>query len=149
MVVALMGGFTLLVTIVGAVAGDASKEVPANGEEPKAKPGERLERPGDEIVVCGQLFHTTAPVVLWTDPGGYDAYRVERRFVPFDEASWAKTRDAQIPDIRNPNRYGMRLQGLSQDQVEQMRGGRGGRDTPRGRGHRGGLHPRPPRTPSG
>lgn len=29
-------------------------------------------RPGDEIVVCGQRFHTGAPVVLWTDKGGYD-----------------------------------------------------------------------------
>jgi len=124
----LAGGFFLCVTGLVAVAGDASKGDPAS----KAKPGERLERLGDEIVVCGQLFHTTAPVVLWTDPGGYDAYRVERRFVPFDEASWAKTRDAQIPDIRNPNRYGMRLKGLSQDQVEQVRGGSWDLDTLRG-----------------
>jgi N-acetyl-anhydromuramyl-L-alanine amidase AmpD len=85
--------------------------------------GERLARRGDEIVVCGQLYHTTAPVVLWTDPGGYDAYRVERRFVPFDQASWAKTRDAEIADLRNPNRYGMRLKGLTPEQVEKVRGG--------------------------
>jgi N-acetyl-anhydromuramyl-L-alanine amidase AmpD len=45
-------------------------------------PGQRLERAGDEIVVCGQLFHTGAPVVLWMDPGGYDAYRVECKFDP-------------------------------------------------------------------
>ncbi len=44
------------------------------------RPGTLLERTGDEIVVCGQLFHTGAPVVLWTDPGGYDAYRLECRF---------------------------------------------------------------------
>src|SRR5829696_846728 len=31
-------------------------------------------RKGDEIVVCGQKFHTGTPVVLWTDPGGYNAY---------------------------------------------------------------------------
>src|SRR5262245_55250285 len=43
-------------------------------------PGTLLERSGDEIVICGQLFHTGTPVVLWTDPGGYDAYRVENRF---------------------------------------------------------------------
>jgi N-acetyl-anhydromuramyl-L-alanine amidase AmpD len=53
------------------------------------RPGEKLERLGDEIVVCGQLFHTGAPVVLWTDPGGYDAYRAEPRFAapgaPVDE----------------------------------------------------------------
>ena len=43
---------------------------------PKAvAPGQFLQRAGDEIVVCGQLVHTGAPVVLWMDPGGYDAYR--------------------------------------------------------------------------
>lgn len=31
---------------------------------------------GDEIVVCGERFATGAPVVLWTDPGGYDGYAV-------------------------------------------------------------------------
>ncbi|MBI4880393.1 MAG: N-acetylmuramoyl-L-alanine amidase [Planctomycetes bacterium] len=43
-------------------------------------PGEPLARRGDEISVCGELFHTGTPVVLWNDPGGYDAYRVEPRF---------------------------------------------------------------------
>ncbi len=38
--------------------------------------------PRDEIVICGQRFHTGTPVVLWTDPDGYDAYRLERRFAP-------------------------------------------------------------------
>lgn len=32
------------------------------------------ERAGDEIVVAGEMFHTGAPVVLWSDPGGYNAY---------------------------------------------------------------------------
>jgi len=41
-----------------------------------------MPKSGDEIVVCGQLFHTTTKVVLWTDPGGYDAYRVVPRFGP-------------------------------------------------------------------
>ena len=27
---------------------------------------------GDEIIVCGERFHTGASVVLWTDKGGYD-----------------------------------------------------------------------------
>jgi hypothetical protein len=90
---------------------------------PAVKVGERVARRGDEIMVCGQLFHTTAPVVLWTDPGGYDAYRVERRFVPLDQASWAKTREADLPELRGPNRYGTRLRGLSPDQVERVRGG--------------------------
>ena len=43
-------------------------------------PGRPLSRRGDEISVCGQLFHTGTPVILWNDPGGYDAYRVEPRF---------------------------------------------------------------------
>lgn len=45
-----------------------------------SRPGDPAPRRGDEIVVCGARFHTGTPVVLWTDPGGYDAYRVEARF---------------------------------------------------------------------
>jgi len=68
------------------------------------RPGDPLVRQGDEIVVCGQLFHTGAPVVLWTDPGGYDAYRVERRFAPPEKASW----EASSGSLATPNRYGVR-----------------------------------------
>lgn len=42
----------------------------------------RLARAGDEIVIAGQFFHTRAPVVLWLDPGGYDAYRTPPHFAP-------------------------------------------------------------------
>src|SRR5579884_803599 len=35
------------------------------------RPGTFVPRTGDEIVVCGQFFHTGTPVVLWMDPGGY------------------------------------------------------------------------------
>lgn len=45
-----------------------------------AVPGAPLVRSGDEIMVCGQLFHTGTPVILWLDQFGYDAYRVENRF---------------------------------------------------------------------
>lgn len=45
-----------------------------------APPGERLPRTGQEISVCGQLFDIGTPVVLWYDPGGYDAYRADHRF---------------------------------------------------------------------
>lgn len=31
-------------------------------------------RVGDEIVIAGQRFSTGVPVVLWSDPGGYDGY---------------------------------------------------------------------------
>ncbi len=43
-------------------------------------PGAPLRRSGDEIAACGQFVHAGTPVVLWHDPGGYDAYRVEARF---------------------------------------------------------------------
>ncbi len=84
------------------------------------KVGARVERTGDEIIVAGQLFHTTAPVVTWMDPGGYDAYRVERRFVALDKASWEETEGGTL---KSPNRYGMRAKGLSPEAVEQVRGG--------------------------
>ncbi len=35
---------------------------------------------GDEIVVCGERVAIGAPVVLWTDPGGYDATSTTARF---------------------------------------------------------------------
>ena len=93
--------------------------LPARGGEPRI--GERLERRGDEIVVCGQLYHTTTPVVLWMDPGGYDAYRVERRFSPLDEADWNASKSKSL---RTPNRFGLRKEAqLSAEQLEQVRGG--------------------------
>ncbi len=73
-------------------------------------------------MVCGQFFHTGAPVVLWTDPGGYDAYRVEKRFAPLEKSSWkAMTEDKGGPD--SPNRYGLRTQGLAPEQIAKVRGG--------------------------
>lgn len=83
------------------------------------RPGERLARRGDEIVVCGQLFHTGAPVVLWTDPGGYDAYRVERRFAPLEQSDWRSSSGV----LGTPNRYGMRNVPLTPDERERIRGG--------------------------
>ncbi len=89
--------------------------------------GDRLPRRGDEIVVAGQYFHTGAPVVLWTDPGGYDAYRVERRFAAFERSDWDSTRAEWIAKndgrVLTPNRYGLRAAGLSEEQREQVRGG--------------------------
>jgi hypothetical protein len=85
-----------------------------------ARPGAPLARTGDEIVVAGQFFHTTTPVVTWMDPGGYDAYRVERRFAPLAEASWDKSKGG---DLNSPNRYGSRARGLAPELAERVRGG--------------------------
>ncbi|MBY0395766.1 MAG: N-acetylmuramoyl-L-alanine amidase [Thermoleophilia bacterium] len=82
-------------------------------------PGTPLQRQGDEIVACGQLFHTGTPVVLWTDPGGYDAYRVERRFAPPDQAGWEATQKAGV--LKSPSRFGARTRGLSPALAEKVR----------------------------
>ena len=79
-------------------------------------------RKGDEIVVAGQLFHTGTRVVTWMDPGGYDAYRVERRFSPLDERGWEKSK-AAVKELTNPNRYGLRRDGLTPAELERVRGG--------------------------
>jgi N-acetyl-anhydromuramyl-L-alanine amidase AmpD len=86
------------------------------------RPGTLHKRKGDEIVVAGQLFHTGTKVVTWMDPGGYDAYRVERRFAPYEESSWAKTQAAK-PELKDPARYGLRFQKLSPEEIERVRGG--------------------------
>jgi N-acetylmuramoyl-L-alanine amidase len=88
--------------------------------EEKPRIAERLARRGDEIMVCGQLYHTTAPVVLWTDPGGYDAYRLEQRFAPVDQGA--------VPPVGKQGKplashYGQRRKGLTQSEVERVRGG--------------------------
>src|SRR3954467_491258 len=85
-------------------------------------PGTYAPRAGDEIVVAGQFFHTGTPVVLWMDPGGYDAYRVERRFSPFARADWAHSTE-DSPELRTPNRYSLRAAGLSAEEIEKVRGG--------------------------
>ncbi|MCA9184961.1 MAG: peptidoglycan recognition family protein [Pirellulaceae bacterium] len=94
----------------------------AVAQSDKPRVGEMVPRVGDEIMVCGRLIHTTAPVVLWTDPGGYDAYRVERRFASFDKSSWEDSQ-AEVSFLKTPNRYGLRKDGLSPEQIETVRGG--------------------------
>jgi N-acetyl-anhydromuramyl-L-alanine amidase AmpD len=93
--------------------------LPATAAEPEPKLGERVPRRGDEIVVCGQLYHTTTKVVLWTDPGGFDAYRVEPRFSPMDQGK-AKGKAADTGEAR----YNMRrARELTAEQIERVRGG--------------------------
>jgi N-acetylmuramoyl-L-alanine amidase len=97
----------------------------------RTPPGKPVKRHGDEIVVAGQLFRTGTPVVTWMDPGGYDAYRVERRFSALEDAGWEKTRE-QAPGVRTPNRYGLRRGGLAPEGLERVRGGGWDLDTLRG-----------------
>jgi len=86
------------------------------------RPGTFAPRRGDEIVVAGEFVHTGTRVVLWMDPGGYDAYRVERRFSPLDESSWATSKVA-VAELTTPNRYGLRRSMLTEAEAERVRGG--------------------------
>lgn len=79
-------------------------------------------RAGDEIVVAGRMFHTGTRVVTWMDAGGYDAYRVERRFSPLDESGWDKTKEV-VKGVPTPNRFGLRRDVLTADEAERVRGG--------------------------
>jgi N-acetyl-anhydromuramyl-L-alanine amidase AmpD len=86
------------------------------------RPGTFALRKGDEIVVAGRFVHTGTPVVLWLDPGGYDAYRVERRFSPYDESAW-ETSKVAVKALTTPNRYGLRKSVLNDEEIERVRGG--------------------------
>jgi N-acetylmuramoyl-L-alanine amidase len=83
---------------------------------PPPHAGTEAARTGDEIMVCGRLFHTGAPVVLWTDPGGYDAYRVWRRFTPTETRPISPEAGCDTA-----NRYGIRpvekLPPVDQDRI--------------------------------
>jgi N-acetyl-anhydromuramyl-L-alanine amidase AmpD len=57
------------------------------------------------------------------EPGGYDAYRVERRFAPLEQSSW-ETSHVAVAELKTPNRYGLRKAPmLKPEQLEQVRGG--------------------------
>ena len=92
----------------------------AQAGEPRL--GSFLKRHGDEIVVAGQFVHTGTRVVLWMDPGGYDAYRVERRFSPLAKSDWEDSQ-AEVKDLSSPNRYNLRRSVLTDDEIERVRGG--------------------------
>lgn len=84
--------------------------------------GKMQPRAGDEIVVAGQFFHTGTPVVLWLDPGGYDAYRVERRFAAIEKSDWSNS-VAEVKALKTPNRYSLRSHTLTSNEIERVRGG--------------------------
>lgn len=62
----------ILLTLPSIVIGCA--ELPLSGSP--------LRRSGDEIVIAGQFIHSETPITLWTDSGGYDAYRLHRHSDP-------------------------------------------------------------------
>ncbi len=84
--------------------------------------GTFAERKGDEIIVAGKMVHTGTRVVTWMDPGGYDAYRTERRFAPFEESDFATSKE-KVKDLGSPARYNLRKAGLTTNEIERVRGG--------------------------
>jgi N-acetyl-anhydromuramyl-L-alanine amidase AmpD len=93
------------------------------GCETTPRVGVMEKRQGDEIVVAGRFIHSGTRVVTWMDPGGYDAYRVERRFAPMDKADWTHSHE-EVKGLNSPNRYSMRhSDALSEDEMERVRGG--------------------------
>src|SRR2546430_2228703 len=83
------------------------------------RPGAFEPRRGDEIVVADQFGHTGSPVVLWIGPGGYDAYRVERRFSPIEKSDWTHSTE-EVRDLRSPSRYNMRRAKLTNKEIEHV-----------------------------
>ena len=94
-------------------------------------------RHGDEIMVCGQFYRIGTPVKLWLDPGGFDAYRTDRRFSALEDRKWSRIvedmKSGKVdfvtkPQEVNPDRYGLRYekdaaQHFTAAEIEQIRGG--------------------------
>src|SRR5271170_2529537 len=112
------GLFSLLLCLLFLLPGNNKY----NADNRPPKPGDPEPRTGDEIVAAGQFFHTGTRVVLWMDPGGYDAYRVQRRFVPFAESDFEDSQP-HLDSPQTPNRYDIRTNHLSADEIERVRGG--------------------------
>ena len=105
-----IGFLTMILAVVVGISGCATR------------PGTIAKRKGDEIIVAGKMIHTGTRVVTWMDPGGYDAYRTERRFAPFEESDWAVSKE-KVKDLNSPNRFNLRKAGLSDEEIERVRGG--------------------------
>jgi N-acetylmuramoyl-L-alanine amidase len=115
--------FIALLTLTAALAGCTSHTTATSHSSAiTPRPGEFAPRVGDEIVVCGHFVHTGAPVVTWMDPGGYDAYRTERRFATYKDSAWGPSTQA-VKELNSPNRYGVRAAGLTPEELDQVRGG--------------------------
>jgi len=80
-------------------------------------PFTQLPRTGNEIMVCGQLYNIGTPVVLWTDPGGYDAYRTQLRFVPYNISDYKFWPNVSV------DRFNLRDPNFPDSIIEEVRGG--------------------------
>jgi N-acetylmuramoyl-L-alanine amidase len=89
----------------------------------KPRAGQHHARQGDEIMIAGQMFHTGgARVKLWFDEGGYDGYRIERRFAKWPDAGWEVTHKAG--KLNQPERFGLRFgKSMSDEDISRVRGG--------------------------
>jgi len=80
-----------------------------------ARPPAPPPRPvSDEIVVCGKRFHIGTPVVLWTDPGGYNGYQASPAFAPMKPEPWSLERDD------SPTHFGSRTGALPRDEARRV-----------------------------
>lgn len=85
----------------------------AAGDEPKAGP-KPLDQRGREIVVCGERVAIGTPVILWTEPGGHDAYAAR---IP-------KSGEAQEDKKATSPGFGLRRANLGEaEQAEVLRSG--------------------------
>ena len=127
----------LLSTVLGR-EGSVIGQEPLTAAASSPQPTLGLQRRfGDEIMVCGQLYRIGAPVKLWIDVGGFDAYRTDRRFAPFSQRKWKSTVEemqagkldfVSKPQETIPDRYGLRFESAAIEhftpaQLEQVRGG--------------------------
>ena len=137
----LVARVALVAAVCFAIAGCATDKKDDTGlkvskSAPVVQPSLGLQqRFGDEIVVAGQFYRIGAPVVTWMDPGGYDAYRTERRFSKYEESSFEATTQAiadgkSKAEIKSPNRFGLRYGNLpaatqhyTPNELEAVRGG--------------------------
>ena len=76
---------------LGVVSALCAACVSARHEAPE--PRVDTARRGDEIVVCGRFFPTGTRVVLWNEPGGFDAYEGEPKF-------GARSAGSTLDDVR-------------------------------------------------
>src|SRR5437868_5940993 len=74
-----------------------------------ATAGEANTSPGSSIIVAGQPFEVGRPVVLWSDPQGFDAYQVRC----IDQSGGCCDRDSK--------RYGAR-KGIDKRSLDELQG---------------------------